>query len=339
MLLREAGTVSKSASAYSQTHRQSFRQRVTKLAHRNRQRGVHRLLLVNVLDERQRLANRVQRLAHRLVDLVQQCFPQAPLRVASARVVGGRAVRRHDGCKRERVVAANLAEAVKRCRRDRRCDCGKGSRGLVPLRGEKRGGGRVRGERKRGSEAEQREDAKEAEQVGRAELGPRDPAGGRDGALRRGNRGRLDVGRRARVCGRRRGAAGQITSAAEDALVAVRSEQGREPVVAADRGDALGADDRGGRALAPLLAARVRRDGPVGDARRGGLLPWNLVGRDGPIGVARRGGLLLDRRQRRAARRRRRESRGAFGDAVGGRRWVDRGGVRGAVGLALALEG
>ena len=70
-----------------------------------------------------------------------------------------------------------------------------------------------------------------------------------------------------RVCCRRRGAAGRLAFATEDALVAVRSEQASEPV-AADRGDALGADDRGGRALAPVLAARVRRGGPVGDALR-----------------------------------------------------------------------
>ena len=106
-----------------------------------------------------------------------------------------------------------------------------------------------------------------------------------------------------------------------------------------------------------------------GAHRRGELLPWSLLGRDGPVGVAlrnesgvgsrggsadarrrmqgarRRGGRLLRnlfaRRQRRAAGRHRRESRGAFGDAVGSRQWVDRGGVLGAVdqiGLALALD-
>ena len=107
-----------------------------------------------------------------------------------------------------------------------------------------------------------------------------------------------------------------------------------------------------------------------GAHRRGELLRWRrLLGRDGPVGVAlrnesgvgsrsgsadarrrmqgarRRGGRLhrklLARRQQRAAGRRRRESRGTFGDAVGGRRWVHRSGVLGAVdqaGLALALD-
>ena len=65
-----------------------------------------------------------------------------------------------------------------------------------------------------------------------------------------------------------------------------------------------------------------------GRARRGG----QTSGSGGAVGPAR---------QRRAAGRRRRESRGTFGDAVGGRRWVHRSGVLGAVdqaGLALALD-
>ena len=56
-------------------------------------------------------------------------------------MVGGRAVRRYDGHKRAGGDAANLAEAVKRCQRERLCDRGKGCRGPVALGGEKRGGG------------------------------------------------------------------------------------------------------------------------------------------------------------------------------------------------------
>ena len=143
----------------------------------------------------------------------QASSERARERASTHRVVGGHAVRRHDGCKRAGVVAANLAEAVGRCRRERLRDgCGRRCRprGVVPLRGEKRGGGRARGVRKRGSEADQREDAKEAEQV--VGLWPREPAGGR--APGRGDRGRLDVDRRAlnrkgREAGRVRAASGR----------------------------------------------------------------------------------------------------------------------------------
>ena len=141
-----------------------------------------------------------------------------------------------------------------------------------------------------------------------------------------------------RVCGRRRGAAGHLAGATEDALVAVRSEQASEPVLAADRGDALGADDPGGRALAPVLAARVRRGGPVGDAlraRKRWVRQLGLRVCTAACEAHRRGGLLrwklIDRRQRRAAGGDRLESRRVFGDrlesrrcfgAVGGRRRV-----------------
>mmetsp|Transcript_6591 Transcript_6591/g.19817 ORF Transcript_6591/g.19817 Transcript_6591/m.19817 type:complete len:241 (-) Transcript_6591:76-798(-) len=101
-----------------------------------------------------------------------------------------------------------------------------------------------------------------AERVVPAELGPREPAGGGDGALRRGSRGRLGVDRlvdrlgglgldrRARVCGRRRGSAGRLGRrlATDNALVAARPEQGPEPVAAVDRG---------GRLLALVVAARL----------------------------------------------------------------------------------
>mmetsp|Transcript_16522 Transcript_16522/g.47672 ORF Transcript_16522/g.47672 Transcript_16522/m.47672 type:complete len:262 (+) Transcript_16522:681-1466(+) len=116
-----------------------------------------------------------------------------------------------------------------------------------------------------------------AERVVPAELGPREPAGGGDGALRRGGRGRLGVGRRARVCGRRRGSAGRLGRrlatngfASDVFLVDLRSEQLREPVGvdAADRGEVLGglgAVDQVGLALAergeglPLVDAREGR--------------------------------------------------------------------------------
>ena len=108
MLLREAGAVSKSASTYTPTTG-TIRNRITKLAHRNSQRGAHRLLLVKVLDGRRRLANRVQRLAHRLADLVHQCFPRAPL-VAFA-LISARAVSRElaDTSTRERARTGWLA--------------------------------------------------------------------------------------------------------------------------------------------------------------------------------------------------------------------------------------